>query len=133
MLTLAELTSLSRNRLEDAEALLSAGRYDGAVYVCGYAVEIALKARIVRTLKWPGFAPKGSFKGFDSFKTHDLEPLLYLSGWQTRIMGKASRYRKHWLEVNEWNPESRYRQSNFTLTEATKKIDSARIIVGAVL
>jgi hypothetical protein len=31
---------------------LKAERFDGAFYLSGYAVELALKARICRTLKW---------------------------------------------------------------------------------
>jgi hypothetical protein len=45
MLTRWNLSETSRARLMDAEVLLQSERYDGAVYVCGYAVEIALKKR----------------------------------------------------------------------------------------
>ena len=47
----AELRKIAKARLKDAEALLAAHRYDGAIYLCGYAVELALKARICQTLK----------------------------------------------------------------------------------
>lgn len=50
MLTRAELTHIAQARLADAEALHQAGRYDGAVYLCGYAVEVGLKHRICVTL-----------------------------------------------------------------------------------
>jgi HEPN domain-containing protein len=43
---------MAQARLEDAEALLQSGRYDSAVYLCGYAVELALKARICLNLNW---------------------------------------------------------------------------------
>lgn len=51
MIARSDLTSTARAHLADARLLARNGRYDGAVYVCGYAVEIALKARICRTLK----------------------------------------------------------------------------------
>jgi hypothetical protein len=51
MIPVAELDRLARARLEDAKALLAATRYDGAVYLCGYAVEVALKARTCRAIK----------------------------------------------------------------------------------
>jgi HEPN domain-containing protein len=106
MLSVKDLTSTARARLADAKALLSKGRFDGASYVCGYAVEIALKARIVKTLKWPGFPSENKeFAGLQSFKTHDLEMLLYLSGWQARI---TSRLPSEWAKVCEWSPEERY-------------------------
>ena len=55
VLTIAELREISAARLEDAQALFDAGHYDGVVYLCGYAVELALKARICETLDWDGY------------------------------------------------------------------------------
>ena len=52
MLTVAELRAVSAARLDDAQSLFNAERYDGVVYLCGYAVELALKARICETLNW---------------------------------------------------------------------------------
>ena len=53
MIDVSDLRRIARAR--DAEMLLRAGRYDGGVYLCGYAVEIGLKARICKTIKWSGF------------------------------------------------------------------------------
>jgi len=72
MLTTAELTTIAHARIDDAAALLLMGRYDGAVYMAGYAVEIALKIRIVHELKLPGFPEGGEFKGREELKTHNL-------------------------------------------------------------
>lgn len=47
MATREELQQLARLRLREAEALFAAGLYDGCVYLCGYVVELALKARMV--------------------------------------------------------------------------------------
>ncbi len=55
MLTRPELRQIARARLADAAALHDKRRYDGAIYICGYAVEVALKARICQTLSWNGF------------------------------------------------------------------------------
>jgi len=46
VLTIKQLRDIARERIKDAEALFGAERYEGAMYICGYAVEIALKARI---------------------------------------------------------------------------------------
>jgi hypothetical protein len=54
-----ELQKLSDTRIEDAEVLRRNRRYDAAYYLAGYAVECALKARIVRVLK-DCFPPKQS-------------------------------------------------------------------------
>lgn len=45
MITIAELETIAQARLLDAEALIIAERYDGAAYICGYAIELSLKAR----------------------------------------------------------------------------------------
>lgn len=81
MKSVRDLRSISKGRLRDAEVLLGARRFDGAVYMCGYAVEIALKARACNALGWRGF-PESSkeFEGLQSFRTHNLELLLHLSG-----------------------------------------------------
>ena len=50
VISLADLASLARARLSDAEALRLARRYDSALYLCGYAVELQLKVAICRTL-----------------------------------------------------------------------------------
>jgi hypothetical protein len=87
--------------------LLRAKRFDGAYYICGYAVELALKARSCRTLKWPDFPETPQdFKGLQSFKTHDLAMLLTLSGVRATV---RSRYIREWSVVLEWRPETRYR------------------------
>ena len=80
---------------------------DGAGYLCGYAVELALKARICKTLNWPGFPEKPSeFQNFASFKTHKLDVLLTLSGQEQRI--KSENF-SDWSAVATWDPEARYR------------------------
>jgi hypothetical protein len=86
MIPARDLRSVARARLRDAQVLLRAKRFDGAFYLCGYAVEVALKARICRALKWSGFPDAAhAFKALQSLKTHDLEILLRLSGVEARI------------------------------------------------
>jgi len=86
MLSILELRRIARGRLKDAEVLYASGRYDGAIYLCGYAIETMLKARICRVLKWPGYPDTNNeFKGYQSFRIHDLEILLHLSGTENKI------------------------------------------------
>ena len=90
MLTIAELRSISASRIDEAQALLDAGHYDGVVYLCGYAVELALKARICETLSWAGYPyTNREFRELQSFRTHNLRLLLRLSGQDSRIKGAA--------------------------------------------
>ena len=58
MITLADLHGTAREYLRAAKLLRTRRSYDAAVYLCGYAVEIALKARICRTLKWTAGFPE---------------------------------------------------------------------------
>lgn len=108
MISVAELDNIARARIEDAQALLTAGRFDGATYLCGYAVEVALKARICRTLNWTEFPSTGSeFQAYRSFQTHDLDVLLRLSGQGPRIM---QNHFPLWNAVARWTVESRYNE-----------------------
>lgn len=104
MLAKAELRKIAQARLRDAEILFSAKRYDGAVYLCGYAVEITLKERICKTLRWDGFPSTGrEFQNFQSFKTHSLDVLLSLSGVEGNI---KTNFLTEWSAVTDWDPES---------------------------
>src|SRR5436309_15767102 len=106
MLPVADLDSIARARIEDAKTLLVADRFDGATYLCGYAVEVALKARICRTLNWPEFpSTGGEFQAYRSFQTHELDVLLRLSGQEARV--KQNHFAL-WNTVAAWKVESRY-------------------------
>jgi hypothetical protein len=106
MISVIDLKSIARARLADSRALLARGRYDGAVYLCGYAVEMALKVRICRTLKWPGFPETSAeWRGFTSLKVHNFDLLLRFSGAEPLIRTK---YMAEWSTVRDWQPELRY-------------------------
>jgi HEPN domain-containing protein len=101
-----ELRRIAQARLEDAEVLLRASRYDGAIYVCGYAVELALKARICETLNWSGYpSTRAEFQDYQTLRTHDLNVLLRLSGIEDRI---KTDFAAEWRTAATWNPEARY-------------------------
>jgi HEPN domain-containing protein len=124
MLTRVELRRIARTRLRDAEVLFRGRRYSGAIYLCGYAIEITLKARICTTLHWPGFPESNSeWRDLTSFKTHDLDMLLRLSGRQAI----RTRYLADWSVVVGWEPESRYHRPGIvTPSEAKSMIESSR-------
>jgi HEPN domain-containing protein len=121
MISTKELRAIARARLRDAEVLLRAKRFDAAWYLCGYAVELALKARICRTLKWPGFpaSPK-EFEGLQSVRTHNLGILLRFSGVEDRVKAKQI---QEWSVVLKWNPEQRYQGNRLsTAQEAAEMV-----------
>jgi len=107
MISAKVLRSIGRARLTDAKVLLKARRYDGSFYLCGYAVELALKARICRALQWSGFPESArEFDGLQSLRTHDLETLLRFCRAERRI---KSSYIAEWSVALTWRPEWRYR------------------------
>jgi len=107
VIQVADLLAIAKARLEDANVLLLKDRIDGAAYICGYAVELALKARICKTLGWAAFPEKrNEFENLTSFKTHKLDVLLTLSGQEQRI---KTEHFSEWSAVAGWDPEARYR------------------------
>lgn len=124
MIDKKEIKKIAKARLKDAEVLAASQRYEGAIYLCGYAVELGLKARICRTLKWPGFpSTNKEFKEYLSFKTHNLDVLLHLTGIEDRIKTELL---AEWSAVAEWDPESRYNPiGNASPSDAQLMISSA--------
>lgn len=106
MIATDDLLDIARARIEDADVLLRERRYDGAIYLCGYAVELALKTRICTTLSWAGYPSTSSeFKSYSSFRTHDLDVLLHLSGREQHI---KLNFLAEWSGVSQWDPSVRY-------------------------
>ncbi len=131
MIPVAELDQIAEARLQDGKALLAAARYDGATYVCGYAVEVGLKARICRTLNWSGFpSTSGEFKSYRSFQTHELEVLLRLSGQEDRI---KQQHFALWNAVAVWKVDSRYDVvGKIQKTDADMMINAAEHLLKAL-
>ena len=48
MISTKALRAIARARLRDAQVPLRAGHFDGAFYLCGCAIELALKARMAK-------------------------------------------------------------------------------------
>jgi hypothetical protein len=131
MLTRVQLRKIARARIQDARVLGRSRRYDGAVYVCGYAVELTLKARICLVLKWPGFPETSKeFEGLQSFRIHNLDRLLHLTGVETKI---KTQYMADWSTVATWDPEVRYKPiGSATATDANSMIQSAVNLMAAL-
>lgn len=106
-ITPAELKALSEEWVADSELLIRENRFGTAYYLCGYAIEMALKRRICLTLDWKEGYPnkKKKFENLQSFKTHNLDILLHLSGLEEKIKTDCIAY---WSSVADWDPEVRY-------------------------
>jgi HEPN domain-containing protein len=106
MATPQQLKDLTLVRLDEAEALFAAGLYDGAKYLAGYAVELALKARICRLLDVDEYPDTGALKRV--YAVHDLDQLLLLAGLQKAVGLVEQPFFNNWSTAILWNPESRY-------------------------
>lgn len=131
MISSRDLRKIAKARWLDAAALLRGRRHDGAYYLAGYSIGLALKARICRTLKWSGFPESAQeFKGLQSIKTHDLEMLLRFSGIEGRIKQKNL---PEWSAVLDWNPEKRYQPiGHSSLQQAADMLTSAKRRLAAI-
>ena len=119
MLDKVTLRFNAKERVDDARTFFTQGRYHGAAYICGYAIEFALKARIRETLdidSYPESKP--------AFKTHKLSDLLLLSGRQKFIIDNSA---ADWKILEEgWTTEMRYKSSvSFSQTNADEIIKAA--------
>jgi len=128
MIPTKNVTEIAQAHLDDASILLASKRYDGAIYLCGYAVELALKAKICQTLNWSGYpSTTGEFKDYQSFRTHDLDVLLHLTGREEFI--KTSLFTE-WSTVAQWNPNARYQAIGTTKgPDAQLMISAAKLLL----
>lgn len=106
MATPQQLKDLALLRLVEAEALFEAGLYDGAKYLSGYVVELALKARICRILDVDEYPEKGELKRV--YAVHDLDQLLLLAGLQKAVNPTRKLLFGNWSATALWKPERRY-------------------------
>lgn len=103
-----ELRAISAIRIDEAKVLLDAGRFAGAYYLAGYAVECALKAVIARRVHSGDFPDKSLA---ESAYTHDLVRLARVAGVEGDL--EAARSVNASLDVNwaiakDWNETARY-------------------------
>jgi HEPN domain-containing protein len=104
-----DFQELAELHLKHARALLDAGLYSGAYYMCGYVVECALKACICKSTDQFDFHP-----GLDyarkawSHKFDDLIGLAELRGMFETDRKTDKSLDIYWRVVAGWNENSRY-------------------------
>lgn len=114
-----DLQRLAEERVADAKALLDAGRWSGAYYLAGYAVECALKACIAKRTNQHDFPDKAT--AVDSY-THNLNRLIEVAGLKLALqlattpaanptLGRNVQRTKDWSETTRYElktePEAR--------------------------
>lgn len=137
-----QLQQLSQQRLDEADDLLRINRVDAAFYLAGYAIEMALKAAICKTLDQPDFyKPDRTLKGsrlvqdkvLREFKTHNYNDLLVLSGLSNKLdsaiqshlpISDASKI----IDRLKWSENNRYEVGRVTPIEALDFVESVKIL-----
>ena len=117
--TKAEFEVLAEQRLLEAKALLDLEKWDGAYYLAGYAVELALKACIIKTLMATDAFPDREFS--KNCYTHVIEALVKLAKLDEAFKlatGTDPDLRKHWEIVKDWSEQKRYHRIDKTEAEA---------------
>ncbi|WP_319580512.1 hypothetical protein [uncultured Methanospirillum sp.] len=127
------MKKVSNSRFEESKILNKCHRYDGAVYLCGYSIEIALKVKICENYSTDFPESKREFCSFCSqsgfeLKTHKLDTLLKNSNCAELI---KLDYTAEWSVIASWDPEVRYRKiGSAKKNDAQNMIDSVQKIRG---
>lgn len=124
MATRNQLKDLAVLRRREAQVLYETGLYDGARYLAGYVLELALKARICRVLDFEEYPDTGEFRRL--YATHDLDQLLKLSGLSRKMSLPESAMFDSWSTAVLWKPERRYDIAG------SAKLEDVRDILAAV-
>ncbi len=111
MISSQSLFIIAKSRYEEAKILLENDKPDGAVYLCGYALELMLKRCIIKNLQWDGYPSENKeFEDYKSFKVHNLSVLLRLSGLEKEI-GADKDILIQWQIAKNWDSEVRYAET----------------------
>jgi len=106
----ADLQSLARERILDAEALLVGGRWSFAYYIVGYAVECALKSCLLARMIHTGWVFQDKAQVKDCL-THDFGELIRLSGLKGELdaqLASNAVFVGNWGITTQWKVTDRY-------------------------
>ncbi len=104
----ADLQALAEMRIADAKALLDTGRFAGAYYLAGYALECAIKAFVAKQTNQFDFPDKTLV---EKVYKHDPEALIRGAGLEQTLtdeMDKDGQFAVNWAEAKTWSEKSRY-------------------------
>jgi len=104
----SDFQQLADVRIDEAVVLLGQGKWDGAYYLAGYAVECALKACIAKLTREFDFPDKQ--RAANAY-THALDALLKQAELETQLKtdwAVNAPLEANWLTVKDWTEASRY-------------------------
>ena len=117
--TRTDFQQLADERLAEAKALLDLGKWDGAYYLAGYAVELALKACIIKALMTTDAFPDKEFS--KNCYTHAVEKLVVLAKLDDDGRPRQAAdpdLLANWAVVQDWSEEKRYHRIDKAEAEA---------------
>src|SRR5437763_804516 len=138
----SQLVTVAERRFEDARALCETGKNahaNGAQYLCGFVVEMLLKAQLMR--KHPTIAAKRQHERMSDeereiwsliYRSHDLEEMLERLHEFERALEKHGRrtgrpYLQHLREIcSTWTIYARYSSLTTDMREAEAILDRVR-------
>jgi hypothetical protein len=142
------LQILIGQKLKDADVLLANNRYSSAVYLAGYALEIALKLKICKIFKFVNGFPEtktdfnyyqsssksqpllaGAINQIKDIKHHELNKLLFYSGAEYNV--KLTLLRE-WNLVVTWTPEMRYSIKRISKRNAIENVAAIKSIIQSI-
>lgn len=119
IVTKADFQELAEERLVEAKALLDLGKWNGAYYLAGYAVELALKACVIKMLMETDAFPDKELSR--NCYTHSVVKLAGLSKLDGELMTATDAdpdLLANWALARDWSEEKRYHQIDKTEAEA---------------
>lgn len=102
----------SIERLQDAKCLQEAGRFQGSIYLCGYALECQLKANVC-TARRVGFLEEREAK----ILGHELARVLDEAGLRRKLNENEDLRTAFYRIANRWSTGIRYSGSGSSRRE----------------
>jgi HEPN domain-containing protein len=103
-----DFQTLAHEKIMEAKLLLDAGKWTGAYYLAGYAVECGIKACIAKLFRSDEF-PEKSFS--DKCYIHDIEKLVVLAELKPARDADCAanpNLAYNWTTAVQWTEASRY-------------------------
>jgi hypothetical protein len=149
MISNKALKNLVIQKLKDADVLAPNRRYATAVYIVGYALELALKLKICRIFKFVHGFPEdkaefiayqnsagsgtllsGAITQVRDIRNHDLNKLLFYSGTEYPVKLYLL---NEWGLVSGWDPEIRYKVQKVLKRDAVSNIAAVKKLIQTIL
>ena len=112
-----ELEFLAEAKLQDAKLLFDNHRHSNAYYLGGYAIELALKARIAKQMFSEVIPDKELIN--DTY-SHNFSKLVGVAGLNFELnkrMNENDLFKQNWTIVGQWAPEARYGQTDKSIAQ----------------